>query len=111
MIGSIGKTDHDCYLIKQIVLQEQKPPGVIDILWLNMFIGLDLKHLNEIPVIVYSPLTTKKLKAAKSSVKCIEAHEADDDDDCGSEDEEEDDDDYDISDGNDEPVLTRSCPA
>jgi hypothetical protein len=61
-----------------------------------MFIGLDLKHLNEIPVIVYSPLTTKKRKAAKSSVKCVEAHEADDDD-------------YDISDENDEPVLTRSC--
>lgn len=108
MIGATGKTEQDCYLIKQIVLQEQKPIGVIDILWLNMFIGLDLKQLNEIPVILYSSLTKKKLKAAKSNVKCIEAHEVDDDDDCSSE-HEEDNDDYDISDGDDEPVLTRSC--
>jgi hypothetical protein len=35
--------------------------------------------LNEIPTIFYLPLTNKKLRATKSSPKCLESHENDGD--------------------------------
>jgi hypothetical protein len=41
---------------------------------------LDLTNLNEIPTIIYLPLTNKKLKAAKSSPKYLQLHEVDGDD-------------------------------
>ncbi|CAF1360740.1 unnamed protein product, partial [Didymodactylos carnosus] len=94
VIGTLGKTNGDLYIIKEILLQEQKPNGVIDSSWLQRFIALDLTNLNEIPKIIYIPLTNKKLKAAKSSPKCAEAYKSDGDYDSENEDED------------DEPLLT-----
>ncbi len=95
MIDTIGKIERGLYVIREVLLNEQKPSGVIDSSWLTAFIGLNLTTLNDIPTILYSPLTNKKLRATKTSSNCLKSDEADDD--------------YDISDGDDEPVLTRSC--
>jgi hypothetical protein len=103
VIGTIGKTDGGSYIIKEILLQEQKPSGVIDSSWLKRFIDLDLTNLNDIPTIIYLPLISKKLRATKSSPNSLEAHRSDDDD---NKNDDDDDDDNKIDDEDDEPLLT-----
>ncbi|CAF3306342.1 unnamed protein product [Rotaria sp. Silwood2] len=99
IIGTVGRQDGNLFIIKEILLQEQKPSGIIDSSWLKAFTDLDLTSLNAIPLIIYTPLTKKRLKAAKSSPKSLEEPLTQDEDE--NDDNEDDDDD----DDDDEPVL------
>ena len=103
VIGVIVRADSTSYIIKEVLLNERKPSGIIDSNWLKIFADSDIKNLNEIPRITYTELTNKKLKVTKSSPKYLQAHPFDNED----EDEEEDNDDDETDD--DEPVLTIKC--
>jgi hypothetical protein len=96
IIGTHGKNDGGRYVITEVLLQEQKPSGVIDMAWLKNFVALDLRSLPQIPTILYAPLTKKRCEKAKAcpndpSACRSEEQEEEDDDDEDDEDEDEDD--------------------
>lgn len=93
VIDTIGRTEKDLYIIQEILLQEQKPSGIVAHRWLNDFVVIDLRTLADIPAIEYLPLTKKKLRTYKSSLRCkqfetifADDRNADDDNDTDSSD-------------------------
>ena len=107
VVGTLGRNDGGRYIITEVLLQEQKPSGVIDISWLKEFIAFDMERLPEIPTITYAPLTKKRCKKAKASPKgpsaCRSEEQKEDEDE--DEDEEDEDEDNEDESGDDEPFL------
>ncbi|CAF1563579.1 unnamed protein product [Rotaria sordida] len=103
VIGTLGKKSADLYIIKQLLLREQKPNGIIDASWLTRFVNSNLTNLNDFPLIIYVTLTDKKLRATKSSPKTLEEHTSNDDSKDTNNEEDEDEDEHD--DDDDEPIL------
>ncbi|CAF0759125.1 unnamed protein product [Adineta ricciae] len=81
VIDTLGEKDGDAYIIKEILLIEQKPNGVAASSWISQFVNLDLRRLDDASPIDYTPLTNKKLRATKSSPKAFGEDLSDDDDD------------------------------
>lgn len=87
VIGALGKKVGNLYIIKEILLREQKPNGIIDASWLTKFVNSKLTNLNKFPRIVYEPSTNKRLRTTESSSKIVEEQIINDDsDDTNSED-------------------------
>jgi len=72
VIDTVGiqeeKPDDGLYIIKQVLMREQRPRGIIDGSWLWQFVNLDLTTLNKIPMISCTPLT-KKIECSKIKSK------------------------------------------
>jgi len=96
VIETVGKSVGNRYIIRDVLLQERKPSGIIHPSGLASFIQLDMENLKEMPEFFCDPLTNKKLKLIKSSPKRFKAgmnnNLFDEDDDTEDEDESDDDD-------------------
>ena len=88
IIDEIGRKDGDLYLIKELLLQEVKPNGIIDSSWLTEFVCLNLTDTDDIPNMPYVQLTNKKFRVIESSPIALEELTSDDDDDDDEDNEE-----------------------
>lgn len=103
VIDTICKKEEndELYIIQDILLHEQHPNGIISSSSLELFINSDIKNLQEMPSIYYTPLSNKKLKSSKSSLKFHLNDDSIDED----EDEEEDSNEEDEDTDDDEPFI------
>jgi len=66
------------YFNRRVILGSRFVQSLVHLSWLTRFVDSNLKNLNEFPLIIFVPLTNKKLRAIKSSPKLLEEHTSDD---------------------------------